>query len=110
MNTIKIPIKQILTTPGTIEEFEFIRRNPIASTIGGALAGGAIAHDYHKNGYHSVGNYIGDKIDTAKSIGSSITNASKDALHKATGPGTTKDPGHLDQSGHSNNFMANNEV
>lgn len=107
---IKIPIKRILTTPVTIEEFEFIRNNPIASTIGSALAGGAIVHDYHKNGYHSVGNYIGDKIDSAKSVGSSIMNASKDALHKATGPGTTKDPNHLDQSNHSNGFMTQHDA
>ena len=107
---MKIPIKQILTGNQPLEEFEFIRRNPIASTIGGAIAGGAIANDYHKNGYNSVGNYIGDKVDAAKSFGSSIAGHAKDMLHKATGPGTIKDSGHLDHSSHSGNVMANHDV
>lgn len=116
MSTIKIPIKKILTEEIAIEEFQFIRNNPIASTIGGIGLGGLVAHDYHSNGYNSIGKYIGDKVDTVKNTTASALEATKNAIHGATSPststnnhsgfskavpGTIKDPGHIDTSIHS---------
>ena len=77
-----IPIKKILT--GEIQEFEFIRNNPIASTLGAAALGGAVVHDYHANNYHSVGNYIGDKVDTIKNAVGTGVDAAKKAINTAT--------------------------
>ena len=77
-----IPIKKIIT--GEIQEFEFIRNNPIASTLGAAALGGAVVHDYHANNYNSVGNYIGDKIDTVKKAVGTGIDATKKAINNAT--------------------------
>lgn len=87
MAKIIFPIKALLTGKANInqiEEFEFIRNNPIASTLGAAALGGAVVHDYHTNGYNSAGKYIGDKIDTVKNAIGSGVEASKKALNKAT--------------------------
>ena len=87
-----VPIKAILTGNANIhqiEEFEFIRNNPIASVAGAGALGMAAAHDYHTNGYHSVGKYIGDKIDTVKNaVGSGI-----DATRKGINSATSEDSG-----------------
>ena len=113
---IIIPIKKILTEEIAIEEFQFIRNNLIASTIGGIGLGGLVTHDYHSNGYNSIGKYIGDKVDTVKNTTASALDAAKNAIHGATSPststnnhsgfskavpGTIKDSGHIDTSIHS---------
>ena len=82
-----VPIKAILTGNASIqqiEEFEFVRNNPITSVVGAGALGMAAAHDYHTNGYHSVGKYIGDKIDTVKNaIGTGI-DATRKGINSAT--------------------------
>ena len=104
-NTITIPIKKILTNQIQIEEFEFIRNNPMVSTLGAAALGGAIVHDYHKNGYNSVGKYIGDKIDTTKeAIGSGVDSVKKGLNN------LTKDNGHKDNSFQQDNVMNHNTL
>ena len=84
MKIIQIPIKKIIT--GEIQEFEFIRNNPIASTVGAGVIGGAIAHDYHANGHKSVGEYVGSKMDAAKNLVGSGLNKAKEATHDLTKP------------------------
>lgn len=82
-----VPIKAILTgntSVQQIEEFEFIRNNPLISTLGAAALGGAAVHDYNTNGYHSVGNYIGDKIDSAKKLFSNGIDSTKESIHNVT--------------------------
>lgn len=84
---ILLPIKAILTGNASIqqiEEFEFIRNNPIASTLGAAALGGAVVHDYHDHDYHSVGKYIGDKIDTVKNVVGSGIDAARKGINSAT--------------------------
>lgn len=82
-----VPIKAILTGNASIqqiEEFEFVRNNPIASVAGAGALGVAAAHDYHTNGYHSVGKYIGDKIDTVKNAVGSGIDATRKGINSAT--------------------------
>lgn len=93
-----VPIKAILTGRANIrqlEEFEFIRNNPMVSTIGAAALGGATVHDYHKNGYQSVGKYIGDKIDTVKNAVSDGADKTRETINNATKP---SDSDHVDVS------------
>ena len=82
-----IPIKKILL------EFDFVRNNPAASTLGAAAIGGAVMHDFHKGNHKGVGGYLDSKIDQAKGFGSNIKKAFSD------------DPKHVDHSsGSSNSF------
>lgn len=84
-----IPIKSILlgeTTIQQLEEFEFIRNNPVLATLGAATLGGAIVNDYHNHDYHSAGKYIGDKMDSLKSaIGGGIEKT-RSSIHDITKP------------------------
>lgn len=107
MKTI-VPIKKILTNRISIEEFEFIRNNPIVSTIGAAALGGAAVHDYHSNGYKSLGKYFGDKVDTAKNAIGNGLDKTKEMIHGATGPNKTQDPNHHDNSFHQDNVVNHN--
>lgn len=84
-----IPIKQII-----LQEFEFIRNNPVASTIGGAALGGALVHDYHKSGAPGIANHIGNKMDTAKNW-----------IHSVTGKEKSSEPGHTDPSTGSGSIL-----
>ena len=77
-----IPIKQII-----LQEFDFVRNNPVASTLGAAALGGAIVHDYHKSGSTGIGNHIENKLSSAKSW-----------VHDVTGKGKTPEPNHVDPS------------
>ena len=96
-----IPIKSILlgeTNLQQLEEFEFIRNNPVASTVGAAALGEAVAHDYHKNGYNSIGKYIGDKIDNTKNFISAGIDKSKEIIHNKTTPEQHENLHHMDNT------------
>lgn len=96
-----IPIKNILTGRANIqqiEEFEFIRNNPVISTLGAAALGGAAVHDFHKNGYNSIGKYIGDKIDSVKTGISTGFDKVKETVNHATE--STKSESPLSQPEH----------
>ena len=91
-----IPIKQIV-----LQEFEFVRNNPVASTIGATALGGVLVHDYHKSGSPGIGNHIGNKLDSAKSW-----------IHDATGgktgliPKRAAEPNHVDTSVHHDSVLS----
>lgn len=96
MQTLQsIPIKDILLgnlNVQQLEEFEFIRNNPILSTLGAAAIGGTIANDYHNHDYHSVGKYIGDKMDTVRNTLTSGIDKTKSVVHDATKPAINTTP------------------
>lgn len=90
-----IPIKQII-----LQEFEFVRNNPITSTVGATALGGALVHDYHKSGTPGIGVHIGNKLDSAKSW-----------IHDATGksnllPKRAAEPNHVDTSVHHDSVLS----
>lgn len=90
-----IPIKQII-----LQEFEFVRNNPVASTIGATALGGALVHDYHKSGAPGIGAHIGNKIDSAKSWIHDVTGNSKLLPKRAA------EPNHIDNSTHHDSVLS----
>lgn len=90
-----IPIKQIV-----LQEFEFVRNNPVASTIGATALGGALVHDYHKSGAPGIGAHIGNKLDSAKSWVHDVTGKSNLLPKRAT------EPNHVDTSVHHDSVLS----
>lgn len=93
---LEIPIKKILI--GEIQEFDFIRNNPITSTLGAAALGGAVVHDYHTNNHTSVGSYLGSKMDSAKNVIGSGFDKAKEMTHdlsKPSSPSSHSDSNHI---------------